>query len=89
MDEGSWRNPRRGLESVGCCPVVDGMLVFQQWVQDFLVGSWKLGVGMPDSPAFIMNFMGGWEECGVVGAEDIPICLSEVVHLVVELFLSG
>lgn len=80
LNETGWVESAVGLDGVCGGPVLDGMVVFQEWVQSLVMGRREFTPAVPERPAFMSNRECWCNRVDAVGDHDVPVALGEVVH---------
>ena len=87
--EAGWVKARVWLDGVGGGPVLKSVWVFQERVQDFVMGRGELVVAVPDRPSLMGNGESRGNRVEVCGDQNVPVEFGEVVHFFVEGFSPG
>ena len=71
--EAGWVKARVWLDGVGGGPVLKSVWVFQERVQDFVMGRGELVVAVPDRPSLMGNRESRGNRVEVGGDQNVPV----------------
>ena len=87
--EAGWVKSGMGLDGVGGGPVLESVWVFQEGVQELVMGRGEFVVTVPDGPTLMGDGQSGGHGVEVFRYQNIPVQFGKVVHFFIEDFSPG